>query len=924
MPLLTLRRLSLKTRVALATVLVFISFASILAVLGLRYFEHQFRNTLYEQQYTLVSSVAASLDAKLRMAQTALVASAQNLPRSALINPDEAQRLLDGMTALHTLFDNGLFLISPEGKVIAESPYKPGRRGRDISSREFFQATVTSRNPYISKPYVSTYTEGQPAMMMTAPLLDAHGRLIGMLEGSLNLLGRNFLADIAQVKLGRSGYIFITDRERTMIVHPDIDRIMQLTAPPGQNTLYDQALTGFEGSGQTVTSTGVPMYASYRRLYTTDWVIGANYPVAEAEAPLAQARNYFFLALALGSAVVLLLVWFIMRRLMAPLARLTLHVEELPNKKGADRLLKITTGDEIGTLMHASNTMVEALDRQQQTLRQSEARFRSLTELSTDWYWEQDAEFRFTLMSSPLIRSDLNSIIGKKRWELPLEGVSPAQWAEHQRVLQRHEPFKDFTYQVRAETGEVRTFSISGTPIFDERGTFLGYRGVGSDITDRLRAERRIEFLAYHDALTGLPNRLLMQDRFEQAAAQAQRGNARVALLFLDLDGFKSINDTLGHQLGDALLKAIAERLRSCVRETDTISRQGGDEFLIVLRDLPDADVPAGIMGKIIETLQLPCRIEGHEIATTVSIGAALFPDDGRDFETLLRKADMAMYRAKEAGRNTYRFFDEAMNAEVVDHLQLQAGLRRALERQEFVLHYQPQIELETGEVIGVEALLRWQHPELGMVEPGRFIPVAEESGLIVPIGQWVIDEACRQAMAWQRAGLPPLTMAVNFSAVQFRRGDVEQSIAQALQASGLPAALLELELTESILIQNVDDVLARLQRLKQLGVQLSIDDFGTGYSSLAYLKRFDIDRLKIDRSFVRDLATDPDDAAIVRAIIQMARSLNLRTIAEGVETDEMLARLSAFGCNEVQGYLFARPMPADETEAYLRARLTR
>ncbi len=922
MPLLTLRRLSLKTRVALATVLVFISFTSILAVLGLRYFEHQFRNTLYEQQYTLVSSVAASLDAKLRMAQTALVASAQNLPHDTLTRPDEAQKQLDNMTALHTLFDNGLFLISPDGKVIAESPYKPGRRGRDISYREFFQATVTSRNPYISKPYVSTYTEGQPAMMMTAPLLDAQGQLVGMLEGSLNLLGRNFLADIAQVKLGRSGYIFVTDRERTMIVHPDLDRIMQLTAPPGQNTLYDQALTGFEGSGRTVTSTGVPMYASYRRLYTTDWVIGANYPVAEAEAPLAQARNYFLLALVLGSSIVLLLAWFIMRRLMAPLARLTLHVEELPNKKGADRLLKITTRDEIGTLMHASNAMVEALDRQQESLRQSEARFRSLTELSTDWYWEQDAEFRFTLMSSPLIRSDVHTIIGKKRWELPLEGLSPAQWTEHKRVLQQHEPFKDFTYQVRSESGEVHTFSISGTPIFDEQGTFLGYRGVGTDITDRLRAERRIEFLAYHDALTGLPNRLLMQDRFEQASAQAQRSNARVALLFLDLDGFKSINDTLGHQIGDALLKAIAERLRGCVRETDTISRQGGDEFLIVLRDLPDADVPACIMLKIIESLQLPCVVEGHEIATTVSVGAALFPDDGRDFETLLRKADMAMYRAKEAGRNTYRFFDEAMNAEVVDHLQLQAGLRRALERQEFVLHYQPQIELESGEVIGLEALLRWQHPELGMVEPGRFIPVAEESGLIVPIGQWVLNEACRQAMAWQQAGLPPLTMAVNFSAVQFKRGDVEQSIAQALQSSGLPPALLELELTESILIQNADDALARLQRLKQLGVQLSIDDFGTGYSSLAYLKRFDIDRLKIDRSFVRDLATDPDDAAIVRAIIQMARSLNLRTIAEGVETDEMLARLSAFGCNEVQGYLFSHPMPADEAAAYLRARL--
>jgi EAL domain-containing protein (putative c-di-GMP-specific phosphodiesterase class I) len=317
--------------------------------------------------------------------------------------------------------------------------------------------------------------------------------------------------------------------------------------------------------------------------------------------------------------------------------------------------------------------------------------------------------------------------------------------------------------------------------------------------------------------------------------------------------------------------------------------------------------------------MQMPFYVDGHEIATSVSMGVTIFPEDGTSFESLLKKADMAMYKAKGDGRNTYRFFDDAMDVEAVEHQFIRNGLRRALERNEFVLHYQPQIDLASGAITGVEALIRWNHPELGMVPPARFIPVAEESGLIVPIGDWVLHEACRQAVAWQNAGLPELCMAVNLSAVQFKRGSVEQSVIHALQETRLTPALLELELTESILIQNVEGVLDSVKRLKLLGVKLSIDDFGTGYSSLSYLKRFDIDKLKIDQSFVRDLGSDPDDAAIVRAIIQLARSLNLRTIAEGVETADMLRQLGAFGCDEAQGYYFARPMSADAVTSYIR-----
>ncbi len=431
-------------------------------------------------------------------------------------------------------------------------------------------------------------------------------------------------------------------------------------------------------------------------------------------------------------------------------------------------------------------------------------------------------------------------------------------------------------------------------------------------------AEARVEYLAYHDPLTELPNRLMANDRMELAIAYADRAGSKAALMFLDLDNFKTINDSLGHAIGDGLLKAVATRLRECVRDTDTICRQGGDEFLIILPDVPDSDAITGIMEKIQERLAGSFIIDNHSLSTSFSIGVAVYPDDGNNFDSLLKKADTAMYHAKEAGRNTYRFHTEQMNVDAVEHLSIRNGLRRALEHNEFVLYYQPQINLSNGVTFGAEALIRWNHPELGLIPPVRFISVAEESGLIVPIGEWVLHEACRQAVAWREAGLPELVIAVNLSAVQFKRGDLEKSVIRALAETGLDPICLELELTESILIQDTDKVLEKVMRLKSLGVKLSIDDFGTGYSSLSYLKRFNVDKLKIDQSFVRDLTSNPEDQAIVHAIIQMAHSLNMNTIAEGVEDENVLDHLRIYHCDEAQGYHFARPMPADEFSRYL------
>lgn len=434
-------------------------------------------------------------------------------------------------------------------------------------------------------------------------------------------------------------------------------------------------------------------------------------------------------------------------------------------------------------------------------------------------------------------------------------------------------------------------------------------------------SQRRIEYLANHDALTGLPNRLAARERFAQAAALAARQGGKVALLYLDLDHFKNVNDSLGHPAGDELLRAMAERLAPLLRGSDALSRLGGDEFLALQVDAHDADHVAALAQRLLAAVAAPMPLQGIEVHGGASVGIALYPDDGQDFDSLMKKADIAMYRAKSAGRNAFRFFDAQMNASVTEHLQLVDWIRLGLQRAEFMLHYQPQIDLTSGRVIGAEALLRWSHPERGLISPAQFIPVAEHSGQIVELGRWVLEEACRQAAAWRDAGLGELVMSVNLSPVQARRGDLEAAVHQALINAGLPPRLLELELTETMLIEETETMRAMLARLRAMGITFAIDDFGTGYSNLAYLKRFEVERLKIDQSFIRRLTHNAEDDAIVSAILQMAQALRLGVIAEGVEDAPTLERLQQLGCGQGQGYHWAPALPAAKFEAFVRQR---
>ncbi len=707
--------------------------------------------------------------------------------------------------------------------------------------------------------------------------------------------------------------------------------------------------------------------------------------------------------------------------------------------------------------LHAVASELTPGQRAELVLRESEARFRSLTELSSDWYWEQDAELRMSFHSKGFAGSSgttSDKLLGKRRWDEPNRFPLSGTWDDHRRTLEARQPFRDFEYVRTSDDGRRHYVSLSGEPVFDTAGEFRGYRGVGrniterkeagqalheserrlstliaslpgaayrcrndanwstefisegaraltghgpqefvdgrvsfgalvhaedseriwnaaqeallrnepytmeyrirtaegrekwiwergagvyaqdgsvialegfiSDITERKLAEDRLAHLAQFDPLTGLPNRTLLHDRLSQSIAQSQRHTRQAAVLFVDLDRFKLVNDTLGHFVGDLLIAEVARRLQRCVRTGDTVGRISGDEFGVVLADLAHADDAALVAQKMLDALAQPYLLAGSEAFTSASIGIAVCPGDGTHAEDLLRNADMAMYRVKESTRNAYCFFTAEMNQRSMAKMQLNNDLRHAIERREFVLHYQPKVDLVSGRMQGLEALLRWNHPERGLVSPMEFVPALEESGLILPVGEWVLEEACAQIGRWRAAGLVPVPVAINLSAKQFRLRELDAVVARALAAAGVAPSLLEIEITESSLMDDPEQALRLLGSLRRSGVRISVDDFGTGYSSLSYLTRLPLSALKIDRSFVRDAMTNPQAASIVRAVIDMAHNLRFTVVAEGVETEQQVAFQRKYACDQAQGYLYGRPAPAEQIRSRLAPEMHR
>jgi diguanylate cyclase (GGDEF)-like protein/PAS domain S-box-containing protein len=570
-------------------------------------------------------------------------------------------------------------------------------------------------------------------------------------------------------------------------------------------------------------------------------------------------------------------------------------------------------------LIHDVTSKKEA----EQGLREAERRYRGLFDNALEGIFRTTMEGRY-LGANPalaniygfespdeLIASLQN--IGSQLY------VDPERRQEFMRIITSRGSVAGFESQVYRKNGDVIWISENARVITDDQGTLQGYEGTVEDITDRKLYQSRIEQQANFDPLTGLANRSLLQDRLRQAILTAASFSTRLAVAFIDLDRFKFINDSLGHHVGDELLKTMAARFHACVHERDTVARLGGDEFVLLLNSSGSADEVRVVLERMLNTVTQPWMTEHGEYQITCSVGVALYPDDGVDAQTLLKHADSAMYRAKDSGRNNFQFFTREINALMTERLELEGKLRRALERNQFQLHYQPRVDLASGRILGGEALIRWYIPGEPPILPERFIALAEETGLITPIGKWVLHTACAQNKAWQDLGLPPIVVSVNVSARQFRANNFVRSVAETLRETGLDPQYLEIELTESVM-HDAPQLVAMLGELKRIGVQIAIDDFGTGYSSLSSLKRFPVDRLKVDRSFVEHIAIDTDDAAIVRTIIALGRNLGLKVVAEGVETAEQLQFLRDHACDEVQGYYFSRPIASQSFENLLRS----
>ncbi len=1044
--------LSLNTRMALAISAVFITFVSLISYGTLSYFETEFRNTLAKEQYSLVSTIAANIEDKMTMAQNILIASAKTIPPSAIKDPDAAQRFLDAQKGLHYLFDNGIFLISKDGILISESPYLSRRRGLDFTFRDYYQQTVKTRKPYISQPYLATHHPGEPAIAMTVPIVDNRGEITAILQGSFLLLKKNFIADLLNVRNGQTGYLYLSDRNRVIIFGPFKDRILKPGLARGSNIMLDKAVEGFEGSGETVTSFGVKMFVTFTHVNPTGWILGSNYPMAEAYAPFYKARSYFIVGIITTTGLVLIIVWGLMTRFTKPLLAIIRHVKTLPSNLGNYQVLGIDTNDEIGDLATAFDSMATSLAVKESELQGSELNFRALAENANDGMLIVDVDGAIVYVNgqiaevtgydtSELLALNIRQIIapeslhvidaihaavfvgqvtgiceitliGKDQSRIPVEvsnaqtiwsgtsvdllvirdirerrraekalqesqerldiavrsagmgvwsfdiasdkryfddqtcrlfGIDPATFtgsaeeffqtvhpddremlkATLAHSIEKNIPY-DLEYRVVWPDGSIRYIAARGRLVRDELGRPLLINGIAFDVSEWKEAQDQIHNLAFYDPLTGLPNRRLLSDRIQQALTSSERNGLTGAILFIDLDNFKTINDTLGHALGDSLLQQAAARLTSCVRDEDTVSRLGGDEFVVMLEYLSDEGPVAAaqtesIGEKILVALSQPYQIGSHEYRSTCSIGITLFNDRLQATDELLKQADIAMYQAKKAGRNVLRFFDPQMQEIVTSRAAMEAELRKALENRQFQLYYQIQVD-SFMQPIGAEALIRWAHPERGLVSPLEFIPLAEETGLILPIGQWILDTACAQLKAWrQQDQTRNLVLAVNVSARELRQADFVAHVQDTVQRHAINPTMLKLELTESALLEDIEDTVAIMNALNDIGVQFSLDDFGTGYSSLQYLKRLPLDQIKIDQSFVRDLPINSGDRAIVRTIIAMAASLNLDVIAEGVETGEQLQILLNKGCTHYQGYLFGRPEPIEQFDAHLK-----
>jgi diguanylate cyclase (GGDEF)-like protein/PAS domain S-box-containing protein len=906
-------RVTLATKTSIATSLLFLVTILAIGLAALQSFRQQMWNVMVADQNTLVVRIADNLDQKLLTLQTALKLSASEITPADLQSSDTAQRYLDTTTGLFAVVDRSIFLFTAEGIELAERPFRPNRRGTDASHREYMRDTISTRQPVISEPFVTNVGDSNMVLVATAPVLNKEGQMVAILTGSLGLTRPGMLGKIAKTVIGKTGYLYIVTADGRLIMHPDRNRLSQRAFAPGANPLFERALEGFEGTEEALESDGREAIVTYKRVPSSNWIVAAVYPKDEAFLAIRELTWHFLQVLLLASVVVVLSIWILTRYLMRPLVGLTEHLKNY--SAHTERIAPLTGragGGEIRALRRAFNRLTARLHEREDALIETMQKYQLITENSTDLITKHAADGTI-IYASPVSSSILGippaDLLGRSLCEF----VHPDDFSTVRTAVLGAAQSKSLaTIMYRARHADQHYLWLETTlqRMKDAAGEETqGILCISRDVSERKRMEERLHELARTDHLTALPNRFLLDERFAGGLAQARREGSLLAMLMIDIDRFKNINDTLGHGMGDVLLKLVGTRLKTCIRECDTLARWGGDEFVLLLPGVQDSGSAVTVAERCLTALKQPFVVEDQDLHITASIGISISEDSDTASETLLQNADVAMYRAKARGGDCLMVYSLDMSAGAQSRLSMENALFSAIEKKELLLHYQPLISAKTGRLAGVETLLRWHHPEYGMVPPAQFIPMAEETGLIGAIGEWVLRTACTQMNAWYARGLPRIALSVNLSSRQFRQENVAGTIRKVLEDIGFAPENLELELTESLLMEDLASSKATLGELKSLGVAIALDDFGTGYSSLSYLKGFQLDTLKIDRTFIADLMTSEANASIVRATIGLAKGLHLRTVAEGVETRAQADFLVKHGCDVLQGFLFARPM---------------
>jgi diguanylate cyclase (GGDEF)-like protein/PAS domain S-box-containing protein len=908
-----LKQPTLATRTSTATSLLFLAAILAVGMASLQSFRSQLTSVMIAEQDTLLDRVADNLDQKLLSLQRILMMSAIEMTEADVASSDAAQHYLDTNTGLFAAFDRSTFLFSAQGILLAERPFRPNRRGDNAAWRSYIRDTMRTQQPVISEPFLTNVGDANMVLVMTMPVFSKEGRMIGILTGSLGLTNPGMLGNIAKTLIGKTGYLYIVTADGKLIMHPDRKRLSQAAFAPLANPLFDRALKGFEGTEETLDENGRGALVTYQRVPSSNWIVAAVYPKAEAFFAVNDLILRFVEFLLVACVIVVAAVWVSMRYLMRPLVLLTRH---LSNYTTIEERIAPLAGDkgsgEIRALTTAFNRLTARLHEREDDLIETMQQYQLITENSTDLITKHEADGSITF-ASPVSASVLGiphtALVNHSLFEY----VHPEDFETVHKIFAEAVETKDLrTVIYRARHADQRyvwfetTLRLMKSATGEETMKMLC---ISRDISDRKRMEQRLHELARTDHLTTLPNRFLLDERFAGGLAQARREGSLLAMLMIDIDRFKNINDTLGHGMGDTLLKLVGSKLKSCIRDCDTLARWGGDEFVLLLPGLQDSATAVTIARRCLTAVKEPFVIDGQNLHITASIGISVSPDSSAEAETLLKNADTAMYKAKARGGDSFIVYSADMSEGARSRLSMENALFHAIDRNELLLHYQPLISARTGRLAGVEALLRWQHPDYGLVPPGQFIPIAEETGLIDSIGEWVLRNACMQMDRWYQRGLPRISVSVNLSGRQFRQDSLATTIKAVLADTGFEPQKLELELTESVLMDDVARSKAILSELKALGVSIALDDFGTGYSSLSYLKGFKLDSLKIDRTFTSELMTSEANASIVRATITLAKSLHLRTVAEGVETRDQANFLVKHGCDVLQGFLFARPM---------------